>query len=218
MRFAIGQQKFTRRADEQHAGSYPHRTWQQLLGDTSGEGPICMAGTGKPWWQRILKRLGIAIIAFIAITAFQAWRAHDNAAKQLAKYAVGDCLTLAKHGINVEDAKADCQQDPSYTVASRTDGDGTCPNDNYVTYEVTSGGDSAGQLCLVENMVAGHCYQTDLVSNVTELVDCANGSMITPTVEVLSRQDNSAATCEHDQTAITYPEPAPGRTYCTAAH
>ncbi|MGA5540362.1 hypothetical protein ACPCIR_00795 [Mycobacterium sp. NPDC051198] len=174
-----------------------------------------MAGIGKPWWQRILKRLGIAIIAFIAVAAFQAWRAHDNAAKQLDKYAVGDCLTLAKDGIQVEDTKAHCEKDPSYTVASRTDGDGSCPNDNYVTFEVTSGGDTAGRLCLVENMVAGHCYQTDLASSVTELVDCARGSIITPTVEVLSRQDDGAATCGANQIAITYPEPAPGRTYCT---
>jgi hypothetical protein len=175
------------------------------------------AGTGRPWWQRILKRLGVAIVAFIAIAAFQAWRAHDNAAKQLDKYAVGDCLVLTKQGIGVEDAKAECGQDPSYTVAGRTEGGGACPNDNYVTFEVTAGGDTAGSLCLVENFVAGHCYQTDLVSSVTELIDCGRGSIVTPTVEVLSRHDSGDADCAADQVAIAYPEPAPGRTYCTAA-
>lgn len=171
----------------------------------------------RPWWQRILKRLGIAIVVLVAVTGYQIWRAHDNAAKQLDKYAIGDCLTLTKKGLGVEDAEAECGKEPSYTVASRLDGGGTCPNDNYVTFEVTTGGDSAGRLCLIENFVPGHCYQSDMVSNVTELVDCAQGSMITATVTVLSRQDTGDGTCEGDQIAIAYPEPAPGRTYCTAA-
>ncbi len=101
-------------------------------------------------------------------------------------------------------------------MASRTNGGESCPNDNYVTFEVTTGGDSAGALCLVENFVPGHCYQSDLVSRVTELVDCGRGSIVTATIEVLSRQDNGNATCADNQVAIAYPEPLPGRTYCTA--
>lgn len=170
----------------------------------------------RPWWQRILKRLIVGLVVLVGVTGFQIWRAHDNAAKQLDKYAIGDCLVLTKKGLGVEDAATECGKEPSYTVASRLDGGGTCPNDNYAAFEVTTGGDSAGRLCLIENFVPGHCYRSDMISKVSELVDCSQGSMLTATVRVLSRQDIGNAACEGNQIAISYPEPAPGRTYCTA--
>ena len=172
--------------------------------------------SGARWWVRILRRLGIAVLVFAAFIAYLAWRDYRSAATELDKYAIGDCLVLAQDGIGVKDAAAECDTDPSYLVAGRIGGDDTCPNEHYTAFEVTAGGSSGGKLCLVENLVPGHCYETEMISKVTKLVDCSRGSMFTPMYRVVTRHDTGDAACPDGQTVIAYPEPGPGRTYCMA--
>lgn len=171
------------------------------------------AAAAKPWWQRILIRIGIAVLGLVVVGAVSTWWTKHNASKELDKYAIGDCLVLTKSGIGVEDSAVECSEDPSYTVASRQDAGSGCPNDNYVTYEVTVRGDTVSKLCLVENLVVDHCYESELVSNVTKLVDCKS-SMVGNQFKVLSRQDSSDGACAEEAVVVSYPDPAPGRTYC----
>lgn len=179
---------------------------------------MAAATTRKPWWQRVFRRLAVAVAVFVAVTAFSAWRAHNNAGKQLEKYTTGDCLILTQKGLGVEDTEAPCGADPSYMVVSHIDGNAPCPNDNYVTFETTAAGDTVGKLCLVDNLVPGHCYRSQIASQVTELVACDRGSSLSiPTFKVVSRHETGDAACEQNQVTIAYPEPSPGRTYCTAA-
>lgn len=173
-----------------------------------------MAASGAPLWRRILVRVavaGVAALVFFGVSKTSLFNGSDA----LDKYEPGDCLTLAQDGINVADTESACDVNPSYTVASRNDGDGACANENYTTYELTSDGDTVAKLCLIENLVAGDCYQPEMVSSIIEKIDCAQASAMTSSFVVSSRADNADGVCAGQEVPIVYPEPAPGRTYCT---
>ncbi|MUM22175.1 hypothetical protein FZI91_10720 [Mycobacterium sp. CBMA271] len=176
----------------------------------------------KPWWFRFLKRVVIALVVGVIVFFVRHWMSEKNAEsdarKELDKYSVGQCLILTKaaSGLgNVNASDAPCDRDPSYTVASRIGADTKCPNESYVEYSLEVGFKSAGKLCLVENLVAGHCYEDDMFTKIIKLNNSCGGLASANPFRVLSRTETDGAPCPDSTTPITYP--LPPRTYCVTA-
>lgn len=170
----------------------------------------------------VLKRIAMLIVSLIVVFAakhfISQWNSNSKANKELDSYATGECVTMSKadQGIgNIELTKSACDIDPSYTVASRIDASGKCPNENYSEYSLSVNYETAGKLCLVENLAVDHCYETEFMTNITKLkATCTGGLANSNPFKVVSRVESEGAPCPGDSTAVTYAQPA--RTYCVS--
>lgn len=129
-------------------------------------------------------------------------------------YHVGDCVMMSSstHG-ELRATRAECDTDASFTVGKMADRTGGCAPTGYDHFPPPSADDGTGRLCLVPNLVVGHCYRLGVAVGVWNLVDCAGAG--TATIRVADRFDvDDEQACEAaDQLSVrTYP--APPRTYC----
>ncbi|MCV7193037.1 hypothetical protein [Mycolicibacterium brumae] len=172
--------------------------------------------------MNVLKRIGIILVSLVIVAVvrhyWQERSAKSSADKELDSYSVGECVTMAKsdEGVgNVELTKADCGTDPSYTVASRIGADEKCPSEHYSEYSLSVNYETTGKLCLVENLVVGHCYESEFMTNITKLnADCRGGLSSSNPFRVVDRSETADAPCPADSTAVSFADPA--RTYCLA--
>lgn len=176
----------------------------------------------RPWWQGFLMRIVVAVVLGAVAIAVRHWfserSAQSDARKELDKYSVGQCVVMSKadKGLgNVDAADAPCDRDPSYTVASKIDANAKCPNENYTTYTYEVGGKSAGQLCLVENLTPGHCYEQEMFTKIIKLSTTCGGLAMDKPFRVESRTETADAPCPAEATTVSYPQPP--RTYCVTA-
>lgn len=170
--------------------------------------------------MNVLKRIGIVLVSLVIVAVvrhyWQERSAKSSADKELDSYSVGECVTMSKAGEgvgNVDLTKADCSTDPSYTVASRIGADETCPSEAYSEYSLSVNYETTGKLCLVENLMVGHCYESEFMTNITTLnADCRGGLSSSNPFKVVDRSETADASCPPDSAAISFTEPA--RTYC----
>jgi hypothetical protein len=129
-------------------------------------------------------------------------------------YHVGECVVVASSAAGeLHATKAGCDTDPSFTVAKMTDHAGGCAPTGYDNFRPPSADPATGRLCLVPNLVVGHCYQLGAAVGMWSLVNCAGAGPAT--VKVAERLDtNDAQACTSDNLLPARTYPAPARTYC----
>lgn len=136
--------------------------------------------------------------------------------------AVGDCVVIATDSpVGVQARRAECNQDPSYTVGAVTDSSGRCPTAEYQHFAAPVAERQTAGLCLVPNLVADHCYRLVMPIGVMERADCheprGGGSTTGLLVHVTQRLDvHDQSACPSAHGTYAWPYPSPARTYCTA--
>jgi hypothetical protein len=116
--------------------------------------------------------------------------------------------------------RSPCSTDPSFTVAKRADAANRCSPGRYAQLLPPFADQATGRLCLVPNLVVGHCYRFGVPVGMWELGRCAGAA----TIKVTRRVDaDDSHACRGDAPAVpdlaqpvaqpralTYPS----RTYC----
>ena len=140
----------------------------------------------------------------------------------------GDCVEVAAPSPDGElhATAASCSRDPSFTVAKFADPMGDCTPRRYDQFAPPFADVATGRLCLVPNLVVGHCYRFGVPVGMWDLVDCAGAGRaaikVTKRVEV---DDPNACPTETPSPTppgapgirtLTAPRalPYPSRTYC----
>ncbi|MEZ0362602.1 hypothetical protein ACAG26_02700 [Mycobacterium sp. pUA109] len=162
-------------------------------------------------WPRLALVAAVVAAVLVSGVAVAAWRAtghrHDA-------YRPGDCVVVeASTGGELHASRARCDTDPSFTVAKLANPAGGCAPSGYDRFAPPSADDRTGHLCLVPNLVAGHCYRLGVAVGVWNLVDCTGAGPATIRVTQRLDTDDARACAAGDQLpARSYP--APPRTYC----
>ncbi|MFI6101812.1 hypothetical protein ACIA8G_40215 [Lentzea sp. NPDC051213] len=130
----------------------------------------------------------------------------------------GDCANLTGTTFSPKYKAVDCgSPEANYIVGKAMNSTSdACPSDKYSTYTETGRRSSGLKLCLVEKLEEGKCYKDEMVAiNMdTKAVECTAGqSTLEPVVKVDKVVKAATADCG-EATAVSYPEPAPGITYC----
>ena len=162
---------------------------------------------GHGWW---LLGLGIAALVGVLVGALIPIVAGHNAHR----FRAGDCVLVAPTaGGELRTTRTGCDTDPSFTVAKLAGRDGDCAHDGYDRFRPPAADAATGKLCLVPNLVVGHCYRFGATLGVWDLSDCADRATVMRVADRLDT-DNPGA-CTADLPARTYPSPP--RTYCLSA-
>lgn len=129
-------------------------------------------------------------------------------------YQAGDCVVVASSTEGeLHAARAACDTDPSFTVAKLTDRVDDCAPNDYDRFTPPSADSGTGRLCLVPNLVVGHCYRLGVAVGIWNLVDCRGAGPAT--IKVTDRLDTAdAGACGTDGQLPARSYPAPPRTYC----
>lgn len=129
-------------------------------------------------------------------------------------YHAGDCVVVASTTAGqLHAAHAACDTDPSFTVAKLTTKTGECAPNGYDRFGPPSADSGTGRLCLVPNLIVGHCYRLGVAVGMWNLVDCAGAGPAT--IKVADRLDtDDAQACGPASPLPPRSYPAPPRTYC----
>lgn len=129
-------------------------------------------------------------------------------------YHVGECVMVASSSDGeLHATKAGCDTDPSFTVAKLAEHAEDCVPTGYDRFLPPSADSGTGRLCLVPNLVVGHCYGLGIAQGVWNLVDCAGAGPAT--IKVNNRLDTEDAdACVPGSLLPARTYPAPPRTYC----
>lgn len=116
--------------------------------------------------------------------------------------------------------RSPCSTDPSFTVAKRADAADRCSPGRYAQFSPPFADRATARLCLVPNLVVGHCYRLGVPVGMWELGRCAGAA----TIKVTRRVDGDDS---HACPGYTPAEPElaqpvaqpralafPSRTYC----
>ena len=136
----------------------------------------------------------------------------------------GDCASVTGTTYNPVYKKVDCSSsEANYFIGKAMSSTSeACPSDEYAEYTESGRRRSSMKLCLVEKLEEGKCYQEELVKismGGMKVVDCSQGQNKYSTQKVLKVEKVvKAATADcGEATPNSYPEPAPGITYCLSA-
>ncbi len=181
-------------------------------------GPNTRSGRGI-WW--LFAVLGAALTVGVELMVWVGTRQVDS---RHSGSAAARCVVVAAPSPDAElhASPARCDTDPSFTVARLADRRGECTPTRYIQFRPPFADVATGRLCLVPNLVVGHCYRFGVPVGMWELAKCAGAGWAT--IKVTKRVDaDDPHACPSD------PEPAvpgirtvavapalayPSRTYC----
>lgn len=164
--------------------------------------------------------LTMSSIALTAAVVVGTWATmqHSGAAPTTA------CVVVraGSPGEELHATRSPCGTDPSFTVAKRADAADRCPPGRYAQFLPPFADQATGRLCLVPNLVVGHCYRFGVPVGMWDMGRCVGAA----TIKVTRRVDaDDSLTCpggtpaEPDlaqpvagHRALAYPS----RTYCYA--
>lgn len=131
-------------------------------------------------------------------------------------YQAGDCvMVMPSAGGELHATKTACDTDASFTVAKLADPAGDCTPKGYDRFASPQADPATGSLCLVPNLVAGHCYRFGTAVGIWNVNDCADaGPAAIRVTKRVDADDARACLVGTYLPARTYP--APPRTYCLA--
>jgi hypothetical protein len=169
----------------------------------------------RTWWGLTVS--GVALTAAVVVGIWAC--VHHGAAPRSAACVV---VHAASPDDELHATAAPCGTDPSFTVAKREDAADTCAAQRYAQFRPPFADRATGRLCLVPNLVVGHCYRFGVPVGMWELSRCAGRAII----KVTKRVDaNDAHLCPVDPPAplgmaqpVAQPRALayPSRTYCYA--
>ncbi|OBI49745.1 hypothetical protein A5707_16115 [Mycobacterium kyorinense] len=167
-------------------------------------------GPPRPWRWLVAAGLGVLVGVAIGamIPAVSSHQAHG--------YRVGDCVVVEPtSGGELHTTRTGCDTDPSFTVAKLADRAGDCAANGYDRFRPPIADAATAKLCLVPNLVAGHCYRLGTAVGVWDLSNCADRGPTTIKVSSRLETDNAQA-CSSDGYLPARTYPSPPRTYCLA--
>lgn len=178
-----------------------------MLGAPQPDAGRCAPGRRRWPWIVLPAVLAGALLIAGAVAVLGGHRQHGS-------YRAGDCVVVASSVAGeLHAARAACDTDPSFTVAKLTDRADDCAPDDYDRFTPPSADTATGRLCLVPNLVVGHCYRLGVAVGIWNLVDCRGAGPAT--VKVTDRLDtDDAAACGIAGRLPARSYPTPPRTYC----
>ena len=169
----------------------------------------------RTWWW--LAVLSLALTAAVVVGSWATAR-HSDTPRSLA------CVVVhaGSPGEELHAVRTPCGTDPSFTVAKRADATENCGPAQYAQFRPPFADQATGRLCLVPNLVVGHCYRFGVPVGMWELSRCVGPA----TIKVVNRVDaDDSHACPVDPLAAPgMAQPAagaralafPSRTYCYA--
>ncbi len=167
----------------------------------------------RSWWWLTLSSIALTTAVVIGTWAITQ---HSDAAPSSA------CVVVhaGSPGEELHATRSPCGTDPSFTVARRGDAPDGCAPGRYAQFRPPFADQATGRLCLVPNLVVGHCYRYGVPVGMWELGRCVGPATIKVTKRVDAEDShacpvNSSAAPGMAQPvagprALTYPS----RTYC----
>ena len=169
----------------------------------------CLPARRFRWWPVALG-LGVILGVAFAVTIPMV----SGLAERALGYQTGDCVVVEPTaGGELHTRATGCGTDPSFTVAGFADQAGTCSPQGYERFRSPLADGVTGELCLVPNLVAGHCYRFGVAVGIWNVSDCV--SAVPAVIKVEKRLDtDDARACSPRSQLPARVYPAPQRTYC----
>lgn len=186
--------------------------WVPAAGSPPGGWPSTPPPSSPPLLRLVL--LALVVVVSLTLPIGVGVAALVATGKRNGAYHVGDCVMMASStGGELKATRAECDTDASFTVGTMVDRTGDCAPTGYDHFPPPSADAGTGRLCLVPNLVVGHCYRLGVAVGVWNLADCtsADAAMIRVT-DRFDVEDEQVCTSEDQLSVRTYP--APPRTYC----
>lgn len=166
---------------------------------------MTIGGPGKPprhAWRWLLGSVVVVAAGVGLVTA--AVRSHT--ARSPVGYRQGSCVVLGaeERGGELHGKRVSCDVDPSFIVAKIADESDNCGTVSYTRIRPPFSDVATGRLCLVPNLVVGHCYRFGVPLGMWDLVNCATGGPAA--VKVTKRIDSD----DPHACPMPYEPPTPG--------
>jgi hypothetical protein len=193
-----------------NAGSAPEAQWWPA---PNQEPQVFPVPPSSPRLSRLVP-LAVVVVAGLMLPIAVGMAAMASTGHRHSAYRVGECVMMASSaGGELRATKAGCDTDPSFVVAKMTDHTEDCAPTGYDRFPPPSADSGTGRLCLVPNLVVGHCYGVGIAQGVWNLVDCAGAGPAT--IKVNNRLDtDDAGACVPGSLLPARTYPSPPRTYC----
>ena len=155
---------------------------------------------------------GIAVLIFAA-TAAAITISLTGPHEQHVGFVVRDCVSLSADASGeLKSTHTSCTTDLSFTIGALANDAGDCVPDQFDRFRAPFADAATGRLCLVPNLLVGHCYRFGVPVGMLDPADCGVGGpavfRVTKRVDVF---DVHACPDEKYEYAMAYP----ARTYCT---
>jgi hypothetical protein len=156
----------------------------------------------RAWRWVVASAVVISVLVGIGLAIS---RAGTQLVRPPSGYRQGDCVVIKAQERDGElhaDA-AKCNVDPSFTVAKIANQSGDCGADNYTRIRPPFSDVATGRLCLVPNLVVGHCYRFGVPKGMWDLVGCA--ATLPAAVKITKQVDSGDAGACRDETESLVP-------------
>lgn len=170
------------------------------------------------WWTAVLAVFVVAAVECVV------WTAADHGRPTHTGHASGSCVVVTAPSPDAElrAVAAPCDTDPSFTVAGFANQAGDCASRAYTRFRPPFSDDATGRLCLVPNLVVGHCYRFAVPVGMWQLVACAgSGPAVVRVTKRIEAEDQHACPADTSPPTpgirrLSAPQamPYPSRTYC----
>ena len=142
----------------------------------------------RPVWRWLVLVVLAAVVS--AGLGFAVWGATSHAGRRTGGYPQGACVVLKaqERGGELHAQRVRCDVDPSFTVAKVADRSDSCGADGYTRIRPPFSDVATGRLCLVPNLVVGHCYRYGVPRGMWDLVGCEDAGRAA--VKVTKRVDS----------------------------
>jgi len=133
--------------------------------------------------------------------------------KPQAESRIGACVSVTPDAQGeLHSIRTKCDTDLSFTVGALAKGPDDCQR--YDRFQAPFADAETSRLCLVPNLVAGHCYRFGVPVGMWDPVDCSKaGPAAIRVIKRVDVNDTNACPDEKYKFAMTYS--SPDRTYCT---
>jgi hypothetical protein len=149
----------------------------------------------------------IAVVTVVAVVTTVVGRSKDTGMR------VGDCVAVsAATSGELRATTTKCDTDLSYTIGAMANQTGDCVPDRYDQFRVPFADSQTSQLCLVPNLVVGHCYKFGIPMGRLDAVSCSGADKGMLRIAKKLDVDDTEGCADKTQFAMAYPSPA--RTFC----
>ncbi len=180
-----------------------------------------MPGAGLPprrtsvrtWWL-----LTVSSVALTAAVVTGTWATTQHRAPSRS----AECVVVQARspGEELHANHAPCSTDPSFTVVKRGGPAGNCGPGRYTQFRPPFADRATGRLCLVPNLVVGHCYRFGVPVGMWELGNCVGPATIKISLRVEADNPHACPVPPSAAPGMAQPAPVPlalafpSRTYC----
>lgn len=176
----------------------------------------------EPTSRRTWAWLTVSSVVLTVTVVTAVWATSNPSAAPRSAYCVA--VRAGSLGDELHATKTPCVTDPSFTVVKRGDAAYNCGSGQYAQFRPPFADQTTGRLCLVPNLVVGHCYRFGVPVGMWVLGGCVGPA----TIKVIKRVDvDDPHACPVDPPVATAPGmaqmtaqpralPYSSRTYCYA--